>query len=100
MDKTSKKASEKVAVLPHELLPGVINQLNEASEEIWRFAGEYPDQDTQCVVDSIQTWLTAAAINLKRLAKAAFWLLLAIHKLYNPPKHTTKPYQASAIAIC
>ncbi len=27
---------------------------------------------------AIQTWLTAAAINLKRLAKAAFWLHLAL----------------------
>ncbi len=48
---------------------------------------------------AIQTWLTAVAINLKRLAKAAFWLHLALSSLWVIPKPVIRPYHAPATAI-
>ena len=58
MESDQEKSADNVAVLPHELLLGIISQLNEASEEIWCFAGKYPDEDARRVLNNIESMLT------------------------------------------
>jgi len=47
-----------VAILPDELFQRLVSQLNDNLEEIKHFAGEYPDEDTQYVLDAGQKLLT------------------------------------------
>jgi len=57
--KKSKTSSENlVAILPDELFQRLVSQLNDNLEEIKHFAGEYPDEDTQYVLDAGQKLLT------------------------------------------
>ena len=58
MNNNAETPQNKVAILPHQLLLDIIEQLCETREEIWCFAGQEPDEDATRVLANIETKLT------------------------------------------
>ncbi len=63
MSNNTESSPDKVAILPHQLLQGIIEQLCETRDEIWCFAGKEPDEDAARVLANIETRLTQIKTN-------------------------------------
>ena len=88
MENDKEKPTDNVAVLPYKMLLGIISQLNEASEEIWCFAGKYPDEDAQRVLNNIEAMLTK--IEVEAVITPNPWEALASAEMVLVDWETTK----------